>query len=50
MIINLEDYEIQGERFHIKEILIIAYDREYVLLDETPNKSDFYKYQSKFKE
>ena len=40
------DYEFQDEKSHTMEVVIIAYDREYVLRYEAPNKTDFDKYSS----
>jgi len=40
------EYEFQDEKFHTMEVLIIAFDREYKLLYEAPNKTDFDKYSS----
>lgn len=39
-------YELQDEKSHTMEVLIIAFGREYVLLYEAPNKTDFDKYSS----
>lgn len=40
------EYELQDEKFHTMEVLIIAFDREYMLLYDAPNKTDFDKYSS----
>ena len=40
------DYEFQDEKSHTMEVVIIAYDREYVVLYDAPNKEDFDKYSS----
>lgn len=40
------EYELQDEKFHTMEVLIVAFDREYMLLYDAPNKADFDKYSS----
>jgi hypothetical protein len=42
----IEKYELQKDKFHEMEILMIAYDREYRLTYEEPNKEAFDKYRS----
>ena len=40
------EYELQDEKFHTMEVLIIAFDREYKLIYDAANKSEFDKYSS----
>ena|SRR5215217_3793462 len=41
-----DEYELQKEKFHTMEYLIIAYDREYKLTFEATDKKEFNKYSS----